>query len=225
MQIFLALFCKIFCYICKKELQMSYFGTNIKKIRQIKGLSQVAFAELIDLNRGVISSYEEGRAEPKIETVMRIANYFNLSSDQLISKQLTVNELVNFSELDEVINEKTEEISIKVNEISKNGLVKSFELQKILAKFDFIYKVDEDLAQKSIYKLGSYLFLKKISNEISALENENDYLFINENEVNVIYNLKDFDHSYKIVGQLSRNNFYPLQKILERISNLESKIN
>jgi transcriptional regulator with XRE-family HTH domain len=57
---------------------MSLFGANIKKIRQVKGLSQKTFADLLDLNRGVISSYEEGRAEPKIETILKVANHFSL---------------------------------------------------------------------------------------------------------------------------------------------------
>jgi transcriptional regulator with XRE-family HTH domain len=75
---------------------MSYFSTNLKKIRQIHNLSQSAFAELLNLNRGVISSYEEQRAQPKIETVLRIAEHFNLSSDELLSAPLTVNRLTKF---------------------------------------------------------------------------------------------------------------------------------
>ena len=72
---------------------MTYFGTNIKKIRQIKGLSQQAFAEMLDLNRGVISSYEEGRAEPKIETLLRIATILDLTTDELLSKPITINKI------------------------------------------------------------------------------------------------------------------------------------
>ncbi|MEW7277669.1 helix-turn-helix transcriptional regulator [Aquimarina sp. 2201CG1-2-11] len=75
---------------------MSFFGKNIKKIRGVKSLSQQAFAELFDLKRGTLGAYEEGRSEPKIETLIKIANYFSISIDHLLTSELTVNQLLKF---------------------------------------------------------------------------------------------------------------------------------
>lgn len=75
---------------------MSFFGKNIKKIRGVKGLSQQAFAEVFDLKRATLGAYEEGRSEPKIETIIKIANYFSISIDSLLTSELTVNELLRF---------------------------------------------------------------------------------------------------------------------------------
>ncbi len=75
---------------------MSFFGKNIKKIRSVKGLSQQAFAELFDLKRGTLGAYEEGRSEPKIDTIIKIANYFSIQIDALLTGELTVNELLRF---------------------------------------------------------------------------------------------------------------------------------
>ncbi|MFC5047316.1 helix-turn-helix domain-containing protein [Aquimarina hainanensis] len=75
---------------------MSFFGKNIKKIRSVKGLSQQAFAEIFDLKRGTLGAYEEGRSEPKIETIIKIANYFSIQIDDLLTSELTVNELLKF---------------------------------------------------------------------------------------------------------------------------------
>lgn len=72
---------------------MSYIGRNIKRIRAVKKLSQAAFAELFDLARPSVGAYEEGRSEPKIDTIIAIANHFGLSTDALLRKELTVNEL------------------------------------------------------------------------------------------------------------------------------------
>ncbi len=76
---------------------MSKIGRNIKKIRNIKGLSQQAFADLFELTRGNISSYEELRAEPKIEIVIKIANYFGIPLSDFIEKELSVNELLHYN--------------------------------------------------------------------------------------------------------------------------------
>lgn len=76
---------------------MTHISKNIKKIRNIRGLSQQAFAELFSLTRGNISSYEESRAEPKIEVIVRIANFFGIPLTDLIEKDLSVNELLHYN--------------------------------------------------------------------------------------------------------------------------------
>lgn len=77
---------------------MSFFGRNIKKIRGVKALSQKAFAELFDLKRATLGAYEEGRSEPRIETIIKIANYFSITIDSLLTSDLTVNELLRFKD-------------------------------------------------------------------------------------------------------------------------------
>ncbi len=77
---------------------MSLFGKNIKKIRSVKSVSQQTFAELFDLKRGTLGAYEEGRSEPKIETLIKIANYFSIPIDDLLTKELTVNKLLHFKD-------------------------------------------------------------------------------------------------------------------------------
>lgn len=77
---------------------MSFFGKNIKKIRGVKGLSQQAFADLFDLKRGTLGAYEEGRSEPKIETIIKIANHFSIAIDDILTAELTVNQLLRFND-------------------------------------------------------------------------------------------------------------------------------
>lgn len=77
---------------------MSFFGKNIKKIRGVKGLSQQAFADLFDLKRGTLGAYEEGRSEPRIETIIKIANHFSIQIDTLLTQELTVNQLLRFND-------------------------------------------------------------------------------------------------------------------------------
>ena len=75
---------------------MSFFGKNIKKIRKVKKINQKQFAELFDLTRSSVGAYEEGRAEPRIETAINIANYFSISLEHLLVKELTINDIYNF---------------------------------------------------------------------------------------------------------------------------------
>lgn len=200
---------------------MTYFGTNLKKIRQIKGLSQQAFAELIDLNRGVISSYEEGRAEPKIETLLRIATYFGIPTDDIISKPLTVNQLSNFTLIEESISAINNEKELKLQEITTNGDLKEAEMQKIFAHFDVIYIVDEDLAATSIYEKDAVLFLKEINN---ADITKNNYLTLVNGKVSISGNFVPNIKNYAIVGVLGSDLNTDQKTILQRLNLLERKV-
>lgn len=84
---------------------MSNIGKNIKKIRSVKKLSQTQFGELFSLNRGAVGAYEEERAEPKIETIIHIANHFGLSVDILLLKELTVKDLYSLN----ILNKKLDQ--------------------------------------------------------------------------------------------------------------------
>jgi len=87
---------------------MSAIGINIKKIRSVKGLNQTDFAKLFGLTRANIGSYEELRAEPKIETIIKIATYYKLKIDDLVKKELTVNQISNFNALEKLVLPLTE---------------------------------------------------------------------------------------------------------------------
>ncbi|WP_445717123.1 helix-turn-helix domain-containing protein [Flavobacterium sp.] len=200
---------------------MTYFGTNLKKIRQIKGLSQQAFAELIDLNRGVISSYEEGRAEPKIETLLRIATYFGIPTDDIISKPLTVNQLANFTLIEASISALTNEISPSFKELTSNGEQKSVEMQKIFAHFDFVYFVDENIAKTTSYEKDAVLFLKEIQQEDQSA---NNYLFLENGKASISNTIVSNAKNYAIVGVLGSDFYVEQNAILKRLNLLEKEV-
>jgi len=76
---------------------MSFFGINLKKIRKLKSISQKEMAEIISLKRAALGAYEEGRSEPKIDTIIKFANYFSISIDDLLKRELSINELLKFN--------------------------------------------------------------------------------------------------------------------------------
>jgi transcriptional regulator with XRE-family HTH domain len=68
---------------------MSYLNQNIKHLRKQKAYTQTDLAERLGLTRSIIGAYEEQRAEPKIETIQKLAYLFDLSLDQLINQDLS----------------------------------------------------------------------------------------------------------------------------------------
>lgn len=204
---------------------MSFFGTNIKKIRQVKGLSQKAFADLFDLNRGVISSYEEGRAEPKIETILKVANHFNLTIDKLLTEIIQVNQLVSVSDIDqlmlfpELAVQKSKEIQVKTEDNNPNSLI----LQKILASVDLVYEFTAEKELLLHYHYGDILFLNKSDLKKDSLSN---LLLYKDGHLQYASAIKikntDNQQYYKIVGYISttdKNIFTDIFKRLEKLEN------
>lgn len=68
---------------------MSQIGHNIKYLRKKNNLTQQEFADKIGLKRSLIGSYEEKRAEPKSENLIKIANFFGISTDDLVTERLS----------------------------------------------------------------------------------------------------------------------------------------
>lgn len=95
---------------------MTKIGANIKKIRTTKGLSQQAFADLFELTRGNISSYEENRADPKIDTVIQIANYFNIPLDQFITQNISIHEILKYKG-DKLIEDEKQSINRQLKQV------------------------------------------------------------------------------------------------------------
>ena len=57
---------------------------NLKKLREEAGISQKTLAEAVGVSQQSINKYENHNIEPDIDTLIRIADYFNTSVDYLI---------------------------------------------------------------------------------------------------------------------------------------------
>lgn len=68
---------------------MSIIAENIKFLRKKAGFTQEQFANEVGIKRSVVGAYEEARAEPRLQTLISIANVLNVVADDLISKDLT----------------------------------------------------------------------------------------------------------------------------------------
>lgn len=60
-------------------------GSNIKYLRKANGLTQNELAEKIKVNRAMIGSYEEDRAQPKISVLQALSVFFKVSIDDLVN--------------------------------------------------------------------------------------------------------------------------------------------
>ncbi len=66
---------------------MVNLNENIRVLRKRLSLTQDQFAQQLGIKRSLIGAYEEGRAEPKLELLQKMAEVFSISVDDLIGRE------------------------------------------------------------------------------------------------------------------------------------------
>ena len=74
-------------------------GEKIKKYREEKKITQVEVAEVLGVKPATVSKYEAGTLEPKIESLKKLAELFEISVDELLREDEIVVSKINILEV------------------------------------------------------------------------------------------------------------------------------
>ena len=85
--------------------------SNLKFLRKKNGLTQAQLAEKLNIKRSLVGAYEEGRAEPRLSTLVNISRLFDISLDQLVTFDLSKNKYT------------TGEIYISIDRVKENSIL------------------------------------------------------------------------------------------------------
>ena len=71
----------------------SEFGENLKKLRMTQNLTQKELGLKVGISKAVVSKYENGLGYPSFDVLIRIADYFSVTTDYLlgVDKSKTIN--------------------------------------------------------------------------------------------------------------------------------------
>lgn len=114
-------------------LEGNIFGTNLRNLRNLKGISLNALGEELNVTGSAISSWELGKKEPNLDMLKKIGNYFTVSIDYLLSHQVSNSE----SQNKEVVSKLATKIYEKYRDVpdSKKTMVE----QEILNYVDYLH--------------------------------------------------------------------------------------
>lgn len=65
---------------------MDVFCQRLQQLRKRKGLSQRALGELCGLSKSVIATYELDARMPSAQSLIALADFFNVSTDYLLGR-------------------------------------------------------------------------------------------------------------------------------------------
>lgn len=66
-------------------MKSNEFGNTLKILRLEKGISQRKLGEIFNVVNQTVSFWETGSREPDLDTLVKIAEYFSVSIDYLVT--------------------------------------------------------------------------------------------------------------------------------------------
>lgn len=113
------------------------FSNRLRYLRTQKGKSQQNMADLLGITRQGYGKYEDGKSEPDHKTLVKLADYFDVSTDYLLGHETEENKL----------------------EYYKNKIVTEF------PNIDLMFKDMESLTAEDMKEVYEYIKFKKSQKE------------------------------------------------------------
>jgi transcriptional regulator with XRE-family HTH domain len=73
-----------------KSNEMTRFGEKLRTLRNKQGLTLRQLGEMVGVSFTFLGKLEKGEKTPNVSMVLRLANVFDVSTDQLIRDELEV---------------------------------------------------------------------------------------------------------------------------------------
>ncbi|MBE2246163.1 MAG: helix-turn-helix domain-containing protein [Candidatus Competibacteraceae bacterium] len=104
-----------------------FFANNIQLLRKRKKRSQEELAGALGLKRTTLSAYEQGIAEPNLDTLVRFSRFFKISIDKLLLMDLSTISEMYLSELEkgldsDITGKKIRILATTVNEQNEDNI-------------------------------------------------------------------------------------------------------
>lgn len=90
---------------------MKKFGENLRKLRDRHDMTQEALGKLLNVTQSTIAYYESGKKQPTLETLIIIADYFEVSTDFLLNRTNVISTTSEISKSDSELLNKINKLS------------------------------------------------------------------------------------------------------------------
>lgn len=97
---------------------------RIKELRKKRKITQIRLSTEIEVSQETISAYENGKAEPKLDKLVKIADFLNTSTDYLLGRTDDDSPLIDLANniVDEQLNELINNYA-RLNNLQRKDLV------------------------------------------------------------------------------------------------------
>lgn len=124
-------------------------GERLKQLRKEHKLTQTDLGNKINVTKVSISGYENGNRSPDTETLTRLADYFDVSTDYLLGRSDVRTMVGAAPQYDENLRQPQKDVvTFFVNLDREVFYDKPEELQKVLEQFELYYRMYREQQRK-----------------------------------------------------------------------------
>lgn len=102
------------------------FAERLKKLRTDKGLSQEDLAKVVGVKQQTIGGWETGRTEPDHQITCKLADFFGVTTDDLLGRKLLKGQIISTDHPDIEVTQL-----LKDNGVAKLKLAKDVTLEEL----------------------------------------------------------------------------------------------
>lgn len=133
---------------------------RLKQLRAENNLTQTNLADILGIAKTTLAAYEQGKSEPSNETILKIADYFNVSTDFLLGNSNYKNTQEEFDFKDAIILSEEEELLTL--------------FKKITSCYQFLNNLYTDNNIRPVASRLSHQLIQHLHCIVSAYETMND---------------------------------------------------
>lgn len=148
----------------KKIPKPTNFGTNLRFLRKLQGMTQANLANEIGLKRNNVTSYEAGMIEPNAINFLNICKYFD------IPPQVFLEEIISNETLNEIHNLKNSKIISATKFEIKEFTEKTQEMTKIIDGYKTFYTLKKDAINDKTNSKDELLLYSQLEDILGILE-------------------------------------------------------
>lgn len=140
------------------ETEQKAFPTNLRNLMNDRKVSQTELSKIIGCTRQAVSLYATGQSTPDIDVLLKIAEYFEVSTDYLLGLTTVKTTNIDIRATSKLtgLSEKAIEQIEKITK-PKSGGSDWIEINKVIDMKDFDKLLDADYYKKNIYFESTYI--------------------------------------------------------------------
>lgn len=140
-----------------------YLAQNLKYLREQKGLSQRDFSTALGISNAAVGMWEQNHRKPDIEMIIRLAEYFGVTLDDLILRNLRPHTPLYIRNI-RFLQEKYK--------ISDKELALLMGIKKSILKQCLVLGIENFVGPGERYTIGEFFGLKPAELEMKDLSKE-----------------------------------------------------
>ncbi len=75
--------------IITTKQEVTYLSINLRFLRTLNQMTQAEASKKFKVSRALIGAYEEGRARPPYEALIKMSDWYGVTVDDILKKEIT----------------------------------------------------------------------------------------------------------------------------------------